>query len=107
MSVLTSREIDGAGFSTFRPGVDALVLYGTPGSGPAAALLRYRPGAKVPAHRHMGHELVYVISGSQSDERGTHRAGTFVVNPPGSEHEVESADGCLVLIVWESPIVFR
>jgi len=106
MSVLTLRDIEEATFAPFRPGVDAWVLYGTPGAGPAAAVLRYRPGAKVPAHRHTGHEVVYVLSGSQSDERGTHRAGTLVLNVPGSEHEVESAEGCLVLVVWESPIEF-
>jgi anti-sigma factor ChrR (cupin superfamily) len=68
--------------------------------------LRYRPGAKIAAHRHAGHELVYVLSGSQSDDRGTHLAGTLVLNAPGSEHEVESVEGCLVLVVWEQAIVF-
>ncbi len=105
MSILSPSDVDGAEFTPFRPGVDIRVLYGTPGAGPAAALLRYRPGAKVPAHAHIGHELVYVLSGSQSDERGTHCAGTLVLNAPGSEHAVESADGCLVLVVWEQPIV--
>ena len=107
ITILTPSDIEKAAFAPFRPGVDALVLYGTPGAGPAAALLRYRPGAKVPAHRHTGHELVYVLSGSQSDESGTYCAGTFVLNAPESEHEVESAEGCLVLVVWQSPIVFR
>jgi anti-sigma factor ChrR (cupin superfamily) len=103
-SIFSLAELEKADFSPFRPGVDALVLYGTPGVGPAAAILRYRPGATIPAHRHLGHELVYVLSGSQSDERGTHRAGTLVLNEPGSRHAVESADGCIVLVVWERPI---
>jgi hypothetical protein len=28
------------------------------------------------------------------------------VNPPGSRHAVESAEGCLVMVVWERPIQF-
>jgi len=29
---------------------------------------------------------VYVLSGTQRDERGVYPAGTHVVNPPGSIH---------------------
>jgi anti-sigma factor ChrR (cupin superfamily) len=105
-SILSLADVQDGEFSHFRPGVDIRVLYGTPGRGAAAAFLRYEPGARVPAHEHLGYELVHVLSGSQSDERGTHRAGTLIVNPPGSRHAVESAEGCLVLVVWERPIEF-
>jgi len=94
-------------FVPFRAGIDMRVVYGTPGrGGAAAAFLRYQPGAAIPAHEHPGYELIHVLQGSQTDARGTHRAGTFVVNPPGSSHAVESVDGCLVLVVWEQPIQF-
>jgi anti-sigma factor ChrR (cupin superfamily) len=105
-SVFSLSEVLAGEFVPFRAGIDMRVVYGTPGEGAAAAFLRYQPGAKIPAHEHPGYELIHVLSGSQTDERGTHRAGTFVVNPPGSRHAVESADGCLVLVVWEHPIQF-
>jgi len=106
-SIVSLAEVERGEFSPFRKGIEIRVLYGTPGDGgSAAAFLRYQPGAKVSAHEHLGYELICVLSGSQSDERGTHPAGTFVVNPPGSRHTVESEEGCLVLAVWERPISF-
>jgi anti-sigma factor ChrR (cupin superfamily) len=86
----------------FRPGVDLYRVWGDP-EGAWAALLRYAPGATVPDHEHTGVENIYVLEGSQRDDRGVHRAGDHVVNQPGSIHNVESDDGCLVLVVWESP----
>jgi anti-sigma factor ChrR (cupin superfamily) len=84
-----------------RPGVDICRLYGDGPSGPGAALLRYAPGGTVPAHAHVGHEHVYVLSGSQTDERGSYGPGTLIVNPPGSGHAVSSPEGCLVMVTWE------
>lgn len=49
---------------------------------------------------------MYVLSGEQSDARGTYRAGPFVINPPGTCHAVSSPAGCLVLIVWQRPVAF-
>jgi anti-sigma factor ChrR (cupin superfamily) len=93
------------GWKAMRPGVDIRHLAGV-GDGPTAALLRYAPGARVPKHRHAGFEVIYVLEGAQSDERGTYPAGTLVVNPEGGAHSVRSDDGCLVLIVWERSIEF-
>lgn len=90
----------------FREGVDIHRLYGTGDAGASAALLRYAPGASVPQHVHRGHEHILVLTGSQSDERGHHRAGTLVVNAPGTRHSVSSAEGCIVLAIWEQPVVF-
>ncbi|MEM6445381.1 MAG: cupin domain-containing protein [Cyanobacteria bacterium J06642_2] len=87
----------------FRPGVDIHYLYRAE-SGASAALLRYQPGAQVPQHRHTGHEHIIVLSGSQSDERDRYSAGTVVINPPDTEHDVMSVDGCIVLIIWEKPV---
>lgn len=93
-------------WEALRPGVDIHHLSRATDNGPSAALLRYAPGAHVPYHRHLGHEHIYVLDGSQRDERGTYAAGTLVVNPPGSAHSVSSPDGCLVLIFWERPVDF-
>ena len=100
-------------WTPLRPGVDEHRIYGgdgegggAGGSGPLASILRYAPGAQVPYHRHDGYEHVYVLAGSQRDSRGTHRAGTLVVNPPGSRHDVISDEGCIALLIWERAVVF-
>lgn len=87
----------------FRPGVDIHYLYRAE-SGASAALLRYQPGAKVPQHLHTGHEHIIVLSGSQSDDRGSYPAGTVVINPPNTQHAVISEEGCVILIIWEKPV---
>lgn len=88
----------------FREGVEIHRLYGDGASGPAAALLRYQPGATVPGHNHGGFEHILVLDGAQTDSNGEHRAGTLVINPPGSAHSVVSNGGCIVLAIWEKPI---
>ena len=90
-------------FQPFRDGIEiAHLLQGEP----ALAVLRYQPGAKVPRHAHVGAETVLVLEGSQTDERGTYGAGTLVVNTDGSDHDVISHDGRVVLVQWSKPIRF-
>jgi anti-sigma factor ChrR (cupin superfamily) len=103
---LAELTLSSDGWRALREGVDVFRLWGDPEEGVSVALLRYAPGARVPRHRHTGLEIIYVISGSQSDERGTYGAGSIVVNPQGDEHSVRSDGGCLVLIVWERPVEF-
>lgn len=89
-----------------REGVRILVLdEGLDGSG-RIALLRYDPGASVPRHIHRGRETIYVLEGSQEDDTGTHGAGTWLSNPPGTHHSIRSPNGCLVLIQWSLPVEF-
>lgn len=107
--VLRVAELVGraaGGWAPLRDGVEILNLAGDPSSGATVALLRYQPGARIPAHRHPGFEVIYVVSGSQSDERGTYPTGTLIVNPPGTGHQVFSEEGCVVLIVWQRPVEF-
>ncbi len=91
-------------WSPFHPGVEICRLYDHGPEGPAAAILRYAPGAAVPPHVHVGYEHVLVLEGAQQDHRGRYPAGTFVVNPPGSRHEVRSPEGCIVIVIWERPV---
>ncbi|MDF3070205.1 MAG: hypothetical protein K0R38_5806 [Polyangiaceae bacterium] len=102
---LRPADISSLPFQELRPGVDIHVLHEAP-DGARAAVLRYRPGAVVPSHRHEGYEYIYVLEGEQSDERGTYPAGTFVINEPGVAHQVSSQKGCVVLILWMRPVVF-
>lgn len=90
----------------FRDGVDIIPLYGDRDSGCSSALLRYQPGAMVPMHTHSGHEHLFILKGSQTDGIGIYRRGAFIVNKPGSNHSVNSNEGCVVLAIWESPISF-
>ena len=90
----------------FRLGVEIYPIHGS-GDATAAALLRYRKGAAVPRHFHPAHEHIVVLSGSQSDERGRYGAGTVVVNLPGTRHSVVSEEGCVVLAIWERPVVIE
>lgn len=102
-----AQEPERLSWDPFRPGVTIHRLYGDGKNGPAAALLRYEPGATVPHHDHMGYEHIIVLSGSQSDRHGNHSAGTLVINPPGSDHAIASDEGCIVLIFWEKPVAMR
>ncbi len=90
-------------FEPFHDGIEICHLFE---GEPAAALLRYAPGARVPRHRHQGLETILVLEGSQRDERGVYEAGTVIFNTEGSEHAVASDDGCVVLVQWQRPVRF-
>ena len=92
-------------WQTFDTGIEIYQLYEPQQDGSQAALLRYLPGACVPLHEHPGFEHILVLSCEQSDENGTYTAGSLVINPPGSRHSVISKTGCIVLLIWEKPVI--
>src|SRR3982750_2175446 len=89
----------------FAPGVQIHRLWGA-ADARSGALLRYAAGSKIRRHRHEGTEHIYVLIGSQRDDRGEYVAGAHVVNPAGSVHSVSSPHGCVVFAVWERPNTF-
>lgn len=91
---------------TFEPFVEGVEICRLVEGEPALALLRYAPGAKVRAHKHVGLETILVLEGSQCDENGCYEAGALVVNPVGTSHSVWSETGCVILIHWERPVEF-
>ena len=97
-------EWDDLGWHAFRPGVRIHWLYQTSEDGPAAALLRYEPGATVPLHEHVGWEHILVLSGAQSDGAGRYETGSLLISPPGTRHAIASAEGCVVLAIWQRPV---
>ena len=99
-------QIDSIAWQPFREGVEIFPLYKDEHTEASAALLRYQPGAKVPAHAHSGYEHILVLHGSQEDERGRYTKGSLVVNKPDSRHSVKSVDGCVVLAIWQYPVKF-
>jgi predicted ChrR family anti-sigma factor len=88
----------------FRPGVQLARLYRDGEDGPEAALLRYAPGASVPAHVHRGFEHILVLEGCQEDERGRYARGSLLIHGPDTGHRVASAEGCIVLAIWGRPV---
>lgn len=88
----------------FHDGVEIHWLYSGDENSARAALLRYLPGARVPHHRHVGFEHIIVLAGTQADACGEYRAGTLLINAPGSDHAVFSDTGCIVLAIWEKPV---
>ena len=90
----------------FREGVDIYRLYGDGKNGPTTALLRFHPGARVPLHEHTGYEHILVLAGSQVDENSRTHAGALIINPPRTRHSVLSETGCIVLAIYEKPVMF-
>jgi anti-sigma factor ChrR (cupin superfamily) len=99
----TWKDLD---WQPLRPGVEAFWLHRDGPDAPAAALLRYQPGATVPPHEHAGAEHILVLAGAQQDADGEYAAGTLVLNPKGTRHSVASPQGCVVLAIWERPVRF-
>ncbi len=100
------RNADRIPWQPFQDGVDIHRLYGDGQTGPMAALLRFRKAGKVRLHRHDGYEHIIVLQGAQRDQNGTARAGTLMINPPGTVHSIVSEAGCIVLAIYEKPVVF-
>jgi anti-sigma factor ChrR (cupin superfamily) len=99
-------DLEKLDWKPFHEGVEIYRIYGDGVTGPSAALLRYRPGAIVPRHRHEGLEHITILQGDQSDDHDTVHAGTLIVNTPGTTHQIISRNGCIALVLWEKPVTF-
>ncbi len=102
--VIETGPEKGAAWESLLPGIQIMSLFEGPPGNYKSALMRFRPGASLPAHIHLGDEHVYVLSGCQEDEYGSYEAGGYVYNPIGTAHRVWSEEGCLALIHWRAPI---
>lgn len=100
------RDPDRIPWRYFQDGVDIHRLYGDGLSGPSAALLRFAKGGQIALHEHTGYEHLYILAGSQSDEKGPAQVGSLIINPPGTRHRITSETGCIVLAIYEKPVVF-
>jgi len=81
------------------PGVERRPLYRLGGEqARATSLVRYAPASRFSPHRHgLGEEFV-VLEGVFEDEHGRYPAGSYVRNPPGSEHAPGSTTGCMIFV---------
>ena len=68
----------------------------------ATTIVRYAPGSSFSAHTHTGGEEFIVLEGVFQDEHGDYPAGTYVRNPPTSQHTPSSAPGCTIFVkLWQ------
>ncbi len=84
-----------------RPGIRIHVLSHDPVSGARTALVWGTPGARYPAHRHLGSEQIFVIEGALRDHRGIYGPGEVCRSRAGSVHaeEVVGDEDCVCLVV--------
>ena len=80
-----------------QPGVRAKSIWEHPESQRRAVLTRVEPEAKLPLHRHVGDELIFVIEGALSDDFGTVTAGNVGYRPNGCVHRISTQHGATVL----------
>ena len=94
-------DLDAVPWRTTRyPGVAVHFYSSDRATGRVLALIRMEPGRGYPRHRHRGPEHVLVLQGGYADERGGHRAGSFVRYEDGSSHApiaVPGTDACVLL----------
>lgn len=64
----------------------------------ATSIVRYQPGAGFTAHDHPQGEEIFVLDGVFQDEYGVYPAGTYIKNPPGSNHTPFSDTGCTLFV---------
>jgi len=64
----------------------------------ATSLVRYAPASVFEPHVHALGEEFLVLEGIFSDEHGDYPAGTYVRNPPGSQHSPRTEPGCIILV---------
>jgi len=68
-------------------------------NGLVASIIRFQPGATIPAHRHETFaEAHYVLEGDLINEGVTHGPGAYITHAPGVVHGPHSSlGGCRVL----------
>ncbi|HEV3115390.1 MAG TPA: cupin domain-containing protein [Candidatus Binataceae bacterium] len=84
-------------WQSMSPTLKSKLLWSDPATKRQLRLSRFEPGAKLPIHRHVGDELVYVIEGAISDEFGTVRAGDLGYRPDQCVHTVSSGNGATII----------
>jgi hypothetical protein len=82
-----------------QPGVRMKSIWEHPESKRRAVMTRIEPDAKLPLHRHVGDELIFVIEGALSDEFGTVTAGNMGYRPDGCIHTISTKHGATVLAI--------
>jgi anti-sigma factor ChrR (cupin superfamily) len=89
------------------PGVEAKTLLADRATGVVTSLMKFAPGARLPAHEHVLIEQTYVLEGSLVCGEGECKAGDYVWRPAGSRHEAWAGpQGGLMLAMFQIPNKF-
>ena len=65
-------------------------------------IVRYAPHSRFSAHVHGGGEEFIVLDGVFEDDYGAWPEGSYIRNPPGSEHTPGSTSGCTIFVkLWQ------
>ncbi|MGE0827487.1 MAG: cupin domain-containing protein [Candidatus Binatia bacterium] len=84
-----------------QPGVRMKQLWVDEGTKRRALISKIEPGAKLPLHRHVGDEFVFVIEGANADEAGEVTTGNLSYRPNGCTHTVTTKNGATALtFLW-------
>ncbi|PSL16205.1 ChrR-like anti-ECFsigma factor [Marinobacterium halophilum] len=67
-------------------------------SGHTTSIVEYAPGTAFSSHPHPLGEEIFVLEGVFSDEDGDYPAGSYIRNPPGSQHAPFSHEGCVIFV---------
>lgn len=67
-------------------------------SGHTTSFVKFSANSFFPEHNHPQGEELYVLEGVFSDERGDYPAGTYLRNPPGSQHRPFTKTGCTLFV---------
>jgi anti-sigma factor ChrR (cupin superfamily) len=62
------------------------------------SLVRWEAGTQFVRHNHAGGEEVLVLEGALEDDEGRYAAGSWLRNPPGSEHMPFTIEGCVLYV---------
>jgi mannose-6-phosphate isomerase-like protein (cupin superfamily) len=97
-----SIRVDEGGWTRLVHGIDRKLLFTDPASGTETFLLRFAPGAWLPAHAHRLCEQCLMLEGDVRIGDETFGPGDFHAVPAGTPHPaIVSESGALVLIVGE------
>lgn len=66
--------------------------------GPVTSIVKYEAGGKFHTHSHPEGEEIFVLSGEFCDDHGHYPAGTYLLNPDGTQHAPYSDQGCTLFV---------
>ena len=66
--------------------------------GPVTSIVKYEAGGKFRTHPHPQGEEILVLEGEFCDDHGRYPAGTYLLNPDGTEHAPYSDMGCTLFV---------
>ncbi|MDQ3261770.1 MAG: cupin domain-containing protein [Pseudomonadota bacterium] len=68
----------------------------------ATSIVRYAPGSRFSPHVHYGGEEFFVLDGVFQDEHADFPAGSYIRNPPQTQHSPGSEQGCMIFVkLWQ------